>query len=245
VIATKPPPDVARVLSNAPDMYTQNYQGSIASLKTLNYAVSVMVVNLYYSNPNLVPLKGFGYLIPRSTPKEQNPEDGLGVIFASETSGAQDTVPGTKLTVMLGGHWWDDMPESDYPDHDSAVAMARSMLERQLGITEAPTIARSRLQRNAIPQYTVGHDERIKELSRIVRTEFRQRLTLAGNWYDGVSVPDCITQGHLAALYGTGRAKSTYGSEGDPYDLEGGIALPPMRWHSEPKGEGQHSAEEP
>ncbi|RMJ26687.1 Protoporphyrinogen oxidase [Aspergillus sp. HF37] len=244
VIATSPAPDVARMLSNAPEMYTENCQGSIASLKTLNYAVSVMVVNLYYSNPNVVPLKGFGYLIPRSIPKEQNPEDGLGVIFASETSDTQDTAPGTKLTVMLGGHLWDDLPDSDYPDHDCAVAMARSMLKRQLGITEAPMIARSRLHRNAIPQYTVGHDARINEISRTVRTEFRQRLTLAGNWYDGVSVPDCITQGHLAALYGTGRAKSTYSSGDDPYDLEGGIALPPMRWHLESKWEGEHSAEE-
>lgn len=232
MIATNPAPDLVRILSNPPEKNRTLPQDSITSLKTLNYAVSVMVVNLYYSNPNLVPVKGFGYLIPRSTPKSQNPDGGLGVIFASETSGKQDTAPGTKLTVMLGGHMWDDLTNFDYPDHELAVTMARSLLQRHLGITEAPTITRSRLQRNAIPQYTVGHDVRIKEIARSVRTEFRRRLTLAGNWYDGVSVPDCIIQGHMAALYGTGRIQLDPNSGYEPDELEGGIAMPLTRWYS-------------
>lgn len=192
-----------------------------------------MVVNLYYPNPNLLPVRGFGYLIPRSVPFEQNPERGLGVIFASESSMGQDTAPGTKLTVMLGGYYWDGWQESDYPDHESAVRMARTMLQRHLGITDAPTVARSRLQRNALPQPTVGHRDRMMRLSESVRTEFDHRLTLAGNWYGGPGVPNCVNQGILAATLGVGqdrldRHEEPWLSRCQDWDLEGGIPTSPV-----------------
>lgn len=189
-----------------------------------------MVVNLYYSNPNLVRERGFGYLIPRSVPHEQNPEDALGVIFSSETGVGQDTAPGTKLTVMLGGYLWDNMEESNYPDNDQGIAMARSVLERHLGIKEAPVVARSRLQRNAIPQYTVNHHARLKEISRSVQKDFDHRLTLAGNWYGGVSIPQCIDQAHLATCFGIGEYAYEYGENYSGPTLEGGVFIPPEPW---------------
>lgn len=209
-----------------------------------------MVVNLYYSNPNLLPMEGFGYLIPRSIPVDQNPEYGLGVIFASSSSVgktalppytdiSQDTVPGTKLTVMFGGHYWDGWKETDYPDHDSAVRMARTMLERHLGVTDAPAVARSRLQRDAIPQYTVGHLDRLYSLSEAVRSDFQHRLGLAGNWYNGVGVGDCVKQGVLAATLGTARKllpddiPRAWAPWRDynyrDWEFEGGITMSPIR----------------
>ena len=61
-------------------------------------------------------LQGFGYLIPQSVPFELNPERALGVIFDSDISpDLHSTVPaeklGTRLTVMMGGHWWDEWSE--------------------------------------------------------------------------------------------------------------------------------------
>lgn len=195
-----------------------------------------MVVNLYYPEPDLLPVTGFGYLIPRSIPYDQNPERALGVIFGSESSVGQDTAPGTKLTVMFGGHWWDDWQESDYPDHDTAVKMARSLLERHLGIKDEPTLTRSRLQHNAIPQYTVGHVSRMQELSQAVRDDFNKRLTLAGSWYGGVGVTDCVRQAYLAATLGVGARKmdvedvDSPGFDREQWDLEGGLPMAPVQW---------------
>ena len=70
-------------------------------------AVIVMVVDLYYTNPNLLSVHGFGYLIPCSVPFKQTPNRALGVVFDSDATIGQDAIPGTKLTVMLGSHWWD------------------------------------------------------------------------------------------------------------------------------------------
>lgn len=239
VISTIPAPHLARALRQTSGENARLPQNTIRELERHNYAVTVMVVNLFYENPDLLSAKGFGYLIPRSIPFEQNPERALGVIFGSETGIGQDTVPGTKLTVMMGGHLWDGWTESDYPDHDTAVKMARSLLNRHLGITDAPAISRSRLRRDAIPQYTVGHVSRMDKLSDSVREDFNRRLTLAGSWYGGVGVVDCIRQGYLAASYGVGAQKLMPSTTGPkmPWELynftdwetEGGIVTSPVR----------------
>ncbi|KAJ5686008.1 hypothetical protein N7536_008627 [Penicillium majusculum] len=250
VISTIPPVALANIMRK-PEQSGANLSpaGLTPSLlRKQDYAVTAMVVNLYYPNPNLLPVEdGFGYLIPRSIPYEQNPECGLGVIFASSSSVgngtdpsspelSQDSAPGTKLTVMLGGHYWDGFEE--YPDHDTAVKMARAMLKRHLNVTDTPTVARSRLQKDAIPQYTVGHLDRMYTLSNTVRKEYKNRLILAGNWYNGVSVGDCVKQGILSATYGIGRNRLN--DEPSPWrpwtsfdyrnwKLEGGIVTSPVR----------------
>ncbi|KAL4911063.1 hypothetical protein BDW74DRAFT_172515 [Aspergillus multicolor] len=203
LIATNPPRDLARQLQSTPD-HTKHPTLAINALREHNYATTTMVVNLYYSNPDLIPTRGFGYLIPRSISFAQNPERALGVIFASESSIGQDTVPGTKLTVMMGGHYWDGYQESDYPDHHTAVSMAQSLLKRHLGITDSPTVTRTRLQRDAIPQPTVGHQKRMHDISKYMRSELDQRVTVAGAWYsrNGTGVVDSIRQAYLATQFG-------------------------------------------
>ncbi|EEH05827.1 protoporphyrinogen oxidase [Histoplasma capsulatum G186AR] len=164
-----------------------------------DYAVTVMVVNLYYKNPNLIPHRGFGYLIPRSVPIDLNPERALGVIFASDSSAGQDTAEGTKLTVILGGHWWDDWLLSDLPDEENAIAMAKSVLARHLRIADEPVVARARLQRDAIPQPTVGQVTQMERLHDALERRFEGRLKVAGAWYTGVGVNDSIRAGRIVA----------------------------------------------
>lgn len=162
-----------------------------AMLKS-SHAVTVMVVNLWFPNPRLLPYQGFGYLIPRSIPYEQNPEHALGVIFASESSRGQDMAPGTKLTIMFGGHWWDEWMA--YPTEDEALQMARSLLSRHLGIREIPMKTSVRLQRDCIPQYRVGHQARMKGIHRVLQ-RFGGRVKVAGSWYHGVGLNDCMRAG--------------------------------------------------
>jgi protoporphyrinogen oxidase len=154
--------------------------------------VTVLVVNLWYPNPRLLSVQGFGYLIPRTIPYEQNPEHALGVIFASESSPGQDTVPGTKLTVMFGGHWWDGWKA--FPTEEEGVQMAKSLLARHLEIFENPVRTSVRLQENCIPQYLVGHRERLQFMHDCL-SRFGGRLRAAGSWYHGVGLNDCIRAG--------------------------------------------------
>lgn len=152
-------------------------------------AVTVMVVNLYFSSPSVLPVRGFGYLLPRSLPFEQNPERALGVVFDSDASIGQDEVPGTKVTVMLGGHWWDGWKA--YPDEEMGASMAKDILKRHLGISEEPRAIRVGLQKDCIPQYMVGHDLRMARGHDALQ-KFNGRLRVAGSSYTGVGLNDCV-----------------------------------------------------
>lgn len=148
-----------------------------------------MVVNLFFSNPEILPVQGFGYLIPRSVPFSENPEFALGVIFDSDATKGQDAVPGTKITVMLGGHWWDGW--GTYPDEDHGASMAKAVLKRHLGIDEEPVATTVSLQKDCIPQYFVGHDIRMGLASKELE-KYEGRLRVAGNSFTGVGLNDCL-----------------------------------------------------
>ncbi|OOF99162.1 hypothetical protein ASPCADRAFT_204824 [Aspergillus carbonarius ITEM 5010] len=249
VIATHSPSNLSQQLKNTKAGQSV-FSDTIQNLAQHKDAVTIMVVNLFYTEEKLVPVEGFGYLLPSSVPFEQNPERALGVIFADQASVGQDTAPGTKLTVMMGGHWWDGWTEADYPDPDTAIQMAQTLLHRHLGITATPAVARARLLRDAIPQYTVGHLSRIEKLSRSVRRDFDKRLTLAGSWYGtlGIGVVDCIRQAYLASSYGVGSKKLGPGDGPRPWgkydyhnwELEGGIVTSPVRFDEIPLNERNH-----
>lgn len=109
-----------------------------------------------------------------------------------EKANMQDDVKerGTKLTVMLGGHNWDGWPA--YPDEKEGLAMAKAVVERHLGIKEEPEVYSVNLQKDCIPQYTVGHEQRLKAAHSNLEREYKGRLRVAGNWMWGVGVNDCL-----------------------------------------------------
>lgn len=168
-------------------------------------------MNLWSPIPNLNHrTKGFGYLIPQTVPAEQNPHAALGVIFDSDRTHRRDdlppqepahlhppcrgdTVPGTKVTVMLGGHHWDDIPEHFLPDaatdDDAAVAAAKETLRIQMGVPpEAWTVASTKLCADCIPQHLVGHSKRMAAADAELRAAFGGRLAVAGGSYTAPGV---------------------------------------------------------
>ena len=117
-------------------------------------------------------------------------------------------VRGTKLTVMLGGHNWDGWPA--YPDEQEGLALAKSVVKRHLGIEEEPEVWQVNIQKDCIPQYTVGHEQRLKTAHNNLQREYKGKLRVAGNWMSGVGVNDClrsawdVVQGIKEGKQGTG-----------------------------------------
>src|SRR5262249_12279931 len=158
---------------------------------TVPPSVTVGVVNLYYSNPNVLPVSGFGYLIPQSIPFNQNPELALGVVFDSDAVQGQDSVPGTKLTVMLGGHWWNSF--SSPPNEEQCLDMARSLLKRHLRIQDEPAATNVVVQKHCIPQYPVGYRKNVlAPIHEALLKEYQGTVKVCGSRFHGVGVNDCI-----------------------------------------------------
>ncbi|MGM9927208.1 MAG: protoporphyrinogen oxidase [Bacillus sp. (in: firmicutes)] len=71
-------------------------------------------------------------------------------------------------------------------------------LHRLMKIKKKPLFSVISRWKNAMPQYVVGHTERVKS----VKQQFREHLpgiVLCGSSFEGISMPDCIDQGENAA----------------------------------------------
>ncbi|WP_010529885.1 protoporphyrinogen oxidase [Lentibacillus jeotgali] len=90
----------------------------------------------------------------------------------------------------------DDQSVVDLSD-DEIVDIVLNDLNKTMNITAKPEFSVISRWQDAMPQYTVGHTERIAN----VRESMRQELPgvfMAGSSYEGVGIPDCIDQGEKA-----------------------------------------------
>lgn len=198
----------ARKLADITEYTAPELAGCLKKIPT----VSVNVVNMFFEKPRILPITGFGYLLPRAIPREDNPERALGVVFDSDTvskdsgegnvaGSLQDDADGTKVTVMLGGHWWDTSKEEGVlavEDPKIAIADARSLIARQMGVTDEPKLSQSTFQRSCIPQYVVGHSANLNRIHHSVLRAFGGKVVLTGASYLGVSVNDCVYYSKVA-----------------------------------------------
>ncbi len=132
-------------------------------------------VNLGYRK-QVLPLKGFGYLVP-----SRENEAVLGAVFDSAIFPQQNNFSQeTRLTVMTKG------PVS------TAIEAAR----RHLQILEPPDCVQ--ITHAAVPQYTLGYQRRIAALEEHLRHRF-PRCQAIGNYLSGVSVNDCVAHAKRVA----------------------------------------------
>ncbi len=82
-------------------------------------------------------------------------------------------------------------------DDDAMVAAAREEFRVLLGVEAPPQFASVRRWPESMPQYPVGHLERVATIR--ARAAAIRGLFLAGAYLDGVGIPDCVRHGETAA----------------------------------------------
>ncbi|SPN96957.1 uncharacterized protein DNG_00475 [Cephalotrichum gorgonifer] len=179
-------------------------------------AVSIMTISLFYAEENLTSHnQAFGYLIPLTTP---NPEQVLGVFFDSDTYGLSPSEKrGTKLTVLMGGHFWsgeEGGESAPVPDKEECVRRAKAMLARHLGLTAAPEVTHVNFARGCIPQHSPSHRAVLSHAHDALAAEFRGRLAVAGGSYTPVGVMPAMRAGYDAACQVAGRPRPHVGDTG-------------------------------
>jgi len=80
---------------------------------------------------------------------------------------------------------------------DQIIKIVLDDLKKTMDITMNPDFAIVTRWKNSMPQYTVGHKQRLATILEHVKTEL-PGVFLAGASYGGVGIPDCIDQGELA-----------------------------------------------
>jgi oxygen-dependent protoporphyrinogen oxidase len=150
----------------------------------------VVVVALGYRVADVPrPLDGFGFLVP-----QRSGCDLLGVQWCSSIF--PDRAPPGKvlLRAMCGGV---RRPEVVDWEDDRLIEAVRAELRASMGITAAPVFQHLVRWPRAIPQYVLGHLERVAWIE--ARTQRHPGLFLGGNAYHGVALNDCTEQAVLLA----------------------------------------------
>lgn len=82
-------------------------------------------------------------------------------------------------------------------DDEAMLASVRAEFADLLGIHAAPTLSRVHRWENSMPQYALGHLERVARIETLSAS--LPGIELAGNAYRGVGIPDCIRDAEAAA----------------------------------------------
>lgn len=140
----------------------------------------------------IVP-EGFGYLVP---PTERGPgvPRVLGTIYASNLFAGRAPEGGFSVASFYRTQ------DVDHADPETIVRLAESELARSLGWRVTPPISARAVfsWKDVIPQYTIGHAERMARLEQCLAAE-APGLHLAASYVGGVSVEDVLARGQAVA----------------------------------------------
>lgn len=181
VIAT--PPKAAAGLLRDIDAEAAGLIGGIPS-------TSSAIVSLGYRRDRIAhPLDGFGFVVPFVERRQI-----LSGSFSSVKFAGRAPEGSALIRVFMGGA---KRPELVDADDAELVRIASSELASLLGARGEPDLAIVSRWRGAMPQYEVGHLDRIATITD--RIAAIPGLEVAGNWLAGVGVPMCVKSGEDAA----------------------------------------------
>lgn len=173
----------------AAELLKEISQPLASDLKQIKYA-STATINLAYRRAAIQhSLDGFGFVVPFIEKRSLIACSFSSVKFADRAP--RDHV---LLRAFVGGALQPDMFALD---EDEMLKRVENDLRELLAITEKPLFTEVSKWKNSMPQYEVGHLDRVQSIENDVAQ--LPRLTLAGNAYRGAGIPDCIRSAEAAA----------------------------------------------
>jgi oxygen-dependent protoporphyrinogen oxidase len=159
-----------------------------SALREIVYPPVATVAGCYRRADVAHPLDGFGFLAPR---KESPPI--LGCLFSSSMFDGRSDASTVLLTTFVGGVRSATLALKGDAEVAASVTAA---LQGYLGARQPLWQAVTRWPQ-AIPQYTLGHLQRMAAIEGAEAA--LPGLRFCANWRGGVSVADCIKSAHAAA----------------------------------------------
>jgi oxygen-dependent protoporphyrinogen oxidase len=160
-----------------------------AELGTISYSGCAAVSCGYRREQIANPIDGFGFVVPQI--------EGRRIIAASFAS---NKFPGRApegrvlIRTFVGGSL---QPERLKLSDDDLRRLVIDEVADLLAVTGLPQWIDIARWPDSMPQYEVGHLDRVSHIERLAARW--PRLALAGNAYHGVGVPQCIASGEAAA----------------------------------------------
>ena len=160
-----------------------------AALAAIEYAGSA-IVSLGFARKDVAhPLDAAGVVVPR---REGRPI--LAVSFSSQKFPGRAPTDSVLMRTFVGGAL---DPETATLGDERLLPLVLAELRDVLGARGEPQIVQIDRWWGAMPQYTVGHTDRMAHIQRLVAAH--RGLALAGAAYEGVGIPQVIASGQAAA----------------------------------------------
>jgi oxygen-dependent protoporphyrinogen oxidase len=133
--------------------------------------------------------RGFGFLVPRAEHRSL-----LACTFVHAKFDARAPANRALLRCFLGGS---RQPEILNASDDQVLRVTRRELKSILGLADDPLFWRIYRWPRSMAQYTVGHEERLQAIRKMLPAH--PGLHVAGNAYEGIGISDVIRTGERAA----------------------------------------------
>jgi oxygen-dependent protoporphyrinogen oxidase len=160
-----------------------------AKLGQIRFA-STATINLAYRGSDIShKLDGFGFVVPFVEKRSV-----IACTFSSIKFQGRAPKDHVLLRAFVGGAL---QPELLSLDDDEITRRVEEDLEQLLGIKVKPLFAEVSRWMNSMPQYQVGHLDRVAAIENALAQ--LPGMVLAGNSYRGAGIPDCIRSGEAAA----------------------------------------------
>jgi oxygen-dependent protoporphyrinogen oxidase len=182
VVVALPAPHAARLLAGVNASLS-------AELAGIPYAGASIVLSGYELKQIEKPLDAFGFVVP-----EIERRSILAASFSSRKFPGRAPEGCVLIRTFVGGA---TQPELMRKSDDELRGIVARELGELIGARGAPHLSLVQRWEGAMPQYHVGHVDRVKRIDE--RVAALDGLQLAGNAYRGVGIPQCIASGRSAA----------------------------------------------
>lgn len=160
-----------------------------AELMEMDATSAVIVAFGFPENTEFSTPPGFGFLVPQDSGSRL-----LACTFVDQKFASRVPKNGKLVRAFFGGDAAERLMRCG---NDEVASVARLELAPILGPLPEPQVTVVRRWPKSLPQYAVGHIERMKELDE--RLLNIPGLSLLGNGYRGVGLPDLIRDARAAA----------------------------------------------
>jgi oxygen-dependent protoporphyrinogen oxidase len=160
-----------------------------SELDGISYASSA-TINLTYKRGDIPhPLDGFGFVVPFTEKRTL-----IACTFSSVKFAGRAPEDFVLLRAFVGGALQPEVLDLD--DAQLLPAILADLCDL-LGVTAHPRFSSIARWHKAMPQYHLGHLERVQRIEEQIAS--LPGLALAGNAYSGIGIPDCIRSGETSA----------------------------------------------
>ena len=180
---------VATPAHSAAQLLREMDHGLAGQLEMIRYHSSLIVAFGFDRTAFRTQPEGFGFVVPRSEGRRLVALTWVSTKFEFRSSADQVLV-----RCFLGGA---RDPQAAALTDDQLVAVSLRELNEICGESLRPSFHRVYRWTVSMPEYGLGHLERLQEIES--RVAEQPGLFLAGNGYRGVGIPDCIQSGERAA----------------------------------------------